>query len=172
MITLAKRIILLMGAVLFLSTPAFGEYYRYIDDNGMQRYTDDLSSVPIDQRPEVKTYESVKSDPVRPTTGKPSETKVAPKEGSKGGENWFEKASKEADELNRKRQDLDKFHQALREEKETLLKEKPSTRAEKKTLQAYHEKVRALNAKIVSYETRYSAYQKEVDAYNEKYKKQ
>ncbi len=172
MTTLIKKIVLFAGAALLLTTPALGEYYRYVDANGMTRYTDDLSTVPPDQRPKVKTYESVKSDPVRRTPEVSSNAHVQKKASEPNGDTWFEKASSEADKLNQKRKDLDAAYQSLQTERAALVKEKPTTKAGKKTIRDYRDRVRRLNTKIADYEERHAAYQEEVAAYNRKYKKQ
>lgn len=50
-------------ALIFLTVSAFsaGEFYRYKDEDGNIRFTDDLNQVPLDQRPKV--YQKVKSEP-------------------------------------------------------------------------------------------------------------
>ena len=58
--------LLLAGALVLLWTTAYGEFYQYTDTNGVLRFTDDLATVPPEQRSDVKTHQSVKSDPVPP----------------------------------------------------------------------------------------------------------
>ena len=38
------------------SVPASAEFYKYVDENGVALFTDDLSRVPVDQRPGVKEF--------------------------------------------------------------------------------------------------------------------
>ena len=42
-------LLILLGAVAYIATPAFGEYYRYRDEGGVLRFTDDLAAIPLDQ---------------------------------------------------------------------------------------------------------------------------
>ena len=46
------RNLLLAGMVVYWATPAFCEYYQYTDQNGVLRFTDNLASIPPDQRPQ------------------------------------------------------------------------------------------------------------------------
>lgn len=57
--------------LLLTATNAGAEIYRYIDENGVPSFTDDLSKVPPDQRPQVETVEHVPGPP-RPTGFGPS----------------------------------------------------------------------------------------------------
>ncbi len=62
------RSILVAGMVVLWTMPAWCDYFQYRDENGVLRFTDDLASVPPDQRPGVTTHQSVKSNPVPPKT--------------------------------------------------------------------------------------------------------
>ncbi len=54
------KLILLTGLIAFFALSASAEFYRYKDENGVYRYTDNLMEVPEDQRPKV--YNSTDSD--------------------------------------------------------------------------------------------------------------
>lgn len=43
-------------AIILVSMPADAEFYKYKDQNGVMRFTDNLSEVPVEQRPEVESY--------------------------------------------------------------------------------------------------------------------
>jgi hypothetical protein len=115
-----KRTLLLPVMVLWLvSPPAYGEYYQYTDTNGVLRFTDDLASVPPEQRPDVKTLQSVKSDPVQPAaaapvTGNqspgtaPSIDGTTPQTGA-----WNAKIASQANELDRLQVELNKAYRDL-----------------------------------------------------------
>ena len=53
----AKFIIALIFPIIFAFT-AEAQFYKYYDDNGNLRYTDDINQIPEDQRQQIKTYES------------------------------------------------------------------------------------------------------------------
>ena len=59
------KMVIVTGMVICWLAPAYGEYYQYRDENGVLRFTDDLASVPPDQRPDVKTHQSIESKPVK-----------------------------------------------------------------------------------------------------------
>ena len=167
MICIMKRIVLLAGAAFLISTPAMAEYYRYVDENGMQRYTDDLSSVPVDQRPNVQSYETIKSNPV-PSGG----DLATPQAGEKPeGATWRERTANQADALDQERIGLEKTQQTLQTERDALLKEKPSVEDGENARKAYRDKVKQLNAKVADYEKQHAAYKEKVEAFNQEYKK-
>lgn len=73
------RLILILFCIL-LATPAWGEIYKWVDEKGKTHFTDDLRSVPSDQRPKMP------SQPVpripRPSTKKESSEKTKDKASS------------------------------------------------------------------------------------------
>lgn len=50
----------LLAITLLIPVAAFGEFYRYKDENGTMRFTDNLLEVPVDQRPKI--YKESKSE--------------------------------------------------------------------------------------------------------------
>ena len=172
------RRIVLVGMLILLATPALGEYYQYTDEKGVLRFTDDITSVPADQRPDVKTYESVKSDPVQATTdtlaeanssqvsSAPSSDSAQPQTGT-----WNERISRQADELDRLQEELNQTFMALQNERTALEEKVPTGGASAEQLAAYRKKVDALNAKIDRYEKQHAEYRQKESAFRTQHNK-
>ena len=176
--SMLKRILFIGCVGLLLTTPALGEYYQYTDANGMQRFTDDLSTVPPDQRPNIKTYQSVKSEPVQPAPGTPvgvqgKKRSAPPSPGSAtpGNGTWRERISHQANELDRIQVELNKTYQALDAERKALAAKEPPIGASAEERAAYRRQVNQLNAKIDDYEARYADFRKKEKAFNDQYVK-
>lgn len=171
------RNVLLAGMVVFWVTPAFCEYYQYTDQNGVLRFTDDLASVPPDQRPDVKTHQSIESQPVQKTTGRAAtekasrSTAAAEKETEPSGGTWQGRNSQKRGELDQMQADLKATFEALQAERSALEAKAPSKGATFDEKVIYTEKVEALNAKIASYEEQLGAFNEKVNAYNSQVKK-
>ena len=170
------RNVLLAGMVVYWATPAFCEYYQYTDPNGVLRFTDDLASVPPDQRPDVKTHQSVESQPSQRTTGgavkkKASRSTAAAETGTEPtGATWQGRNSQKKQELDQMQADLKATFEALQSERSALEAKAPPKGATVEEKVAYTKKVEALNAKIVSYEETLNAYNEKVNAYNSQIK--
>jgi len=171
------RNVLLAGMVVFWVAPAFGEYYQYTDPNGVLRFTDDLASVPPDQRPDVKTHQSVESQPSQQTTGGAVKKKASrfaaagDKENEPSGGTWQGRNSKKKQELDQMQAELKATFAALQAERTALEAKAPAKGATFEEKVAYTDKVEALNAKIAGYEEQLDAFNEKVNAYNSQVKK-
>ena len=171
------RNVLLAGMVVFWVTPAFCEYYQYTDQNGVLRFTDDLASVPPDQRPDVKTHQSVESQTSQRTTGgavkeKANRPTVPRKTGAEPtGGTWQGRNSQKKQELDQMQAELKATFAALQAERSALEAKAPVKGATFEEKVAYTKKVEALNAKIVGYEEQLDAFNEKVNAYNAQVKK-
>lgn len=171
------RNVLLAGCVVLWATPALCEYYQYTDPNGVLRFTDDLASVPPDQRPDIKTHQSVKSDSVQPKTGEAATGKTSPHKGSseKGASpsatSWKGRNAQKKLELDQMQADLKKTFKALQAERSALESNAPPEGASFKQKVTYTNKVEALNAKIARYEEQLDVFNEKVNAYNTQAKK-
>ena len=169
--------LLLTGMIALLVTPTYGEYYQFTDANGRLRFTDDIASVPQEQRPDVKTYESVKSSPDQPTSrmranGNGSRVSTPSSGGaSNSAGTWKEKMSRQADELDRVQEELHKTFVDLQAERSALEAKAPHAGATRKERDAYRDRVDALNAKIERYEEQYAEYKEQEKAFHEQYRK-
>lgn len=129
---------------------AFAEFYKYKDENGKIRFTDDLSQVPEDQRQKLGIYDEPADFGIEPEKPAESEEKNKPKPPT---------------------------YKQLKEEEEALAKELDELKKEKEKLPApddksYRTKVDRLNKKIQEYEEKRAAYNKKVKEYNDARKKE
>jgi len=164
------RIAGLLSIIFYLcfSSFVYAEFYRYTDENGVARFTDDLTQVPEEQRPKVKAYEE---------TIFPQDLTVL-KEDGKSDEGEEEEVDIEVEEtrdltdlerLNKKKARLDKEYAGLVKEKNLLLESKEGMESESDLI-AYNEKIVSLNERISEFEKRRWEFSKEVDQFNARFK--
>jgi Skp family chaperone for outer membrane proteins len=165
-------VVLLVG--LSLADPASAQFYKYLDQQGHIRFTDDINQIPEDQRTKVRRY--VESQPAAPATVQTDDS--APKKASTAGTamegptpSAF--AAPTADEpldTLRKRMEEMKAHveaeyQALVKEKEALDKEKGSQKTRDQVAN-HNQRVEAFNQRAGKYENRTAELRKQVEDYN------
>ena len=130
-------LIILICACL-VSTPCFAEFYRYTDENGVTRFTDNLADVPEKQK--VRAYaESVSPD--KGAEQDQEEDAAQPKKSSK----------KTQDILHEEYAELVKERKALDEESGKKDKYTP------RELKAFDNKVKEYNERIAAYEKKRAA---------------
>ena len=170
---------ILAGTLVLLTVPTYGEYYQYTDANGVLRFTDNIASVPPDQRPKVKTHQSVKSDPVHvaashrlvdPDVALSSLTAEGTSLTDTGG-TWNERISAQAEALDRRQLELNSMYQKLQAERTRLEGNAPPAWASANEHGDYRLRVDALNDRIDRYETQLAEYKQMEEAFQRKYKK-
>ena len=170
--------IVLLSVLLFMAMPASAEYYQYKDSQGNNRFTDDVANIPEDQRPDIKTFESVQSEPQQDITGEEAvreEDAADNKEGADGTGTDMDRENpstvgadgKNVDELNATREELRKTLAGLEAER-TAIGPPPSNNAKPDIKADYNAKVSELNRKIVMYQERTKEFDEQVKAYNSK----
>jgi predicted RNase H-like nuclease (RuvC/YqgF family) len=171
------RLIIVAGLTLCWLMPAYGEYYQYRDENGVLRFTDDLASIPPDQRPDIKTHQSIESKPVGQISGAAT-VESTPKAGATGenpsqstGNTWQERNLKKWQELDQMQAELKETYEALQAERSQLDANAPSSNAPAKDKAKHNKKVEALNEKIAIYEAQLDSFNEQVQAYNAQVKK-
>lgn len=154
---------LIWFSVLLFCLPASAQFYRYVDEQGVVRFTDDLDKIPEKQRSKVTSFEESKSKNV------PSES--LQQEENKGSDNapTAERFNKKIEELEGKRRQLDAEYKALMEKKEAIIKMDKKTRV---GIIKYNETITKLNEEIQIYENKRLAFDKEVEAHNEMIRKE
>jgi len=146
----------------------FGGFYKYRDENGVVHFTDNLTHVPENQRPDVKRCKGqgiYNQDRIKKTDRKIStySEKKPEKENSKIIKTLYK-------DLFKIKTSLDKEHAKLVAEKKTLLIKKPR-RGNRASENAYQQKNKALKERIAAYEKRRIIFQKKVDDYDADMKK-
>ena len=172
--------VVLTGIWLALAVPAHGEFYKYRDENGVMRFTDNLVEVPVDQRPGVGRYKEADDDLTPEDREKRAQARAAAEESRKAGaEKAREQAAEAAvaaedagtietaEELNRRNNELFEAYQALDRERQELKKQGANIRT-RAASNVYNQKVKALNKRFEAYKKRQAAFQTQVEAFNQK----
>lgn len=152
-------VLLIVFWVLF-PTSAYAEIYRYTDQNGVLRFTDNIANVPENQRKDVLNYSETGN------TSKP-EKQVQDAVEHRTEIKKFQEDRPLADRLIKVKAELDKEHAKLMKQLESFSKEREilSTHT---TSRDYKEKVKYFNERLSDYEKRRRLFQEKLDAYNAK----
>ncbi len=156
-----KKKILLFVLFLFfaLLTPGFAELYRYIDENGVTRFTDSYAEIPPELRNTIVVIEGEPLPDIIPEDQ--SDDAVTVEEESDTNESDINSEKITEDQLKERKIVLEAEFEALTQERISLVAEKENLSREE-----YNEKVNDLNVKIKAYEERNEAFNKLVDQYN------
>jgi hypothetical protein len=185
-------IVLILTGIYALSS---AEIYRYVDEKGKVHYTDDLGSVPVEQRPKADEYEvpydqsaseegterekplteDTKED-IEETEGVSLQTEAPAKE-DKELRLQTEAPAKEGEEKTTE-QKLTEVGARLTEEYQALVKEREKLDkiSTMKLMPADHrelvKRIRDYNSRTEDYERRRAAFNQEVEAYNASIRKE
>lgn len=150
-------VLLIVFWVLFPAA-THAEIYRYTDQNGVLRFTDNIANVPESQRKDVLSYTETDD------TSKPEEqVQDAVKHPTEI--NKFQEERPLPEQLIKIKAELDKENAELMKQLEAFSKEREilSTHT---TSRDYKEKVKYFNERLSDYEKRRRLFQKKLDAYN------
>ena len=155
--------ILVLISFFLLSVSAFAEFYKYTDENGNIRFTDDINLVPEEQRSKIRSYVESQSE----EAPEQEATQENPEE-SQQQSNFpdlleDEPAEGSLDELKGR---IDAIEQEIEQEYAALLKEKEQLTEDRKKIKT-KEQVEDYNRRIESYNKRGEDFlkkQKERDA--------
>ncbi|MBW2177111.1 MAG: DUF4124 domain-containing protein [Deltaproteobacteria bacterium] len=144
---------ILILAALLMASVSQAEYYKYTDENGVLRFTDNLQEVPKSQRKDVKEYWEIKSDDAA-QPGSPTED-AAEAEDMKTRE----------ETLRNEKAVLDQEYEALDTEKRVLEAESKKTRSKSEN-KKFEARIEAYNARTADYEEKRLVFKEKVDAFN------
>lgn len=157
---------------LIFTGAASAEFYKYVDEKGNVRYTDDFNQVPVSQREQVRGYEEYR----QPEPAAASQAKIDP-----AGEPDADKTASNETRDDGEPLDFDSQLKALDQRKaeltgeyEDLLKENAHLNEMKKNVKnraaadQYNESVRKLNAKLQEHDRKRKEFFSDVEEYNAK----
>lgn len=147
-----------------ISSPLFGEYYKYTDKDGIVHFTDNLANVPVEQRTTADRYEEIKT-PAGLDRDRAALKQNKQEPSHKQDVENKSKTLSRFQTLNREKKELDNAYESLVKRKQALRKAKSSisTSAESAT---HQRKVRQLNQAITDYEQRRKAFKKRAGDFN------
>ena len=148
------RTIILLTVLSLIPIPVCAEYYRYKDENGVLRFTDNLLDVPKNQREGIQAYKEVVTPEPEPEV--PDAVKK---------EALLTDRNRRIEQLNRERESLEQSFRDLSVERSSLLESPPSS-LETEAYEAHKKSIEAFNEKIKAYEEQRKSFQAKIDAFN------
>jgi len=154
-------------------TTVCAELYKYRDQNGVLRFTDNIADIPKDQRVGVETRQEVESNETPADFSQTTKQEVEERQKALATP-VFQEPQDEAEilsaqEMNQKKAALDQEYANLMKEKRALLESKKKIRNVPDS-KAYNKKAEMLNQKIADFDTRREAFMEQADAFNQKMK--
>ena len=168
----AAALFLLLGLA-FFPLQAGAEFYRYTDENGVLRYTDNLQEVPPEKRSQLKKYKEAEDDltPAQREAKRQQEAEAARQARIRWQQPQKKGAADDGIRID-SRQDFERVKTDLDDAYERLRRKKAALEAERDTLETpedvslYRSKVRELNEEIQRFEDRRSRFIQKADQFN------
>lgn len=152
---------IVLALLLIWTSPPIAEaqLYRYKDTQGNWRYTDNLADVPLEQREDVKEYESIEESAAQPAVSSQDQ-------GDDGGATAPEDADSLRDELKERKLALDQEYEHLVKESDSLQKMSANLKSEEAKKEFEVRKVE-FNQRVKSFEDRRQEFESDLQIYNE-----
>lgn len=177
-----KRLCIIALIITTIPQFASAEFYRYVDKEGNVHFTDDLSNIPVKQRPSVDEYEEAIPPPTldQSTTDTDATNAPDPSAGTDGEvESDIDSPPEGSAEVPVGQENLSSLYKALQETGKKLEEEYAEISAKRKALaerakkhltpsdrEALEKQEEELNAQIRDYEARRRAHNETVETYN------
>lgn len=178
---------LIFGIILVFSVSGYAEFYKYTDETGNTRFTDDLSKVPEKQREKIRKYGAQEKPPVsqeEQPAQKSEESPQVKEEAADAGASDIAQVPESSDNksdvselmesrksLEKRKQELEQTYQALMKEQSELLRAKGATTSQAKA-QEHNEKLAKINDKILEYQKKLKGLDSDIATYNKKVEEQ
>lgn len=162
-----KKVIWLLplALLLLMPNPSFPEFYKYRDKSGATRFTDDLTKVPVDQRPEVQNY-SEPEDFLPPVQKRRQNTKTEGKSAGNPEESLRESPEQWATRLKERKGVLEEEYEKIVQAQKALTSERSTLNTPASYLD-YNKKRARLQDRAKVYEKERKSFEEEVKTYNE-----
>ena len=150
-----NRIVIMLLILLVFPALASAEIYKYRDQNGMLRFTDNLAEVPVEQRENMDQYQEIKT---------------APDVAEQAPDNTSEQAAVHdaqalEKELTDEKEVLDNEYSQLMETRKGL-EEAPKSSTPEETA-VYEKKIQDYNIQLKIYEAKVNVFREKVEAYQD-----
>ena len=162
--------LLMISVLLLFSAGVFaGEFYQYVNEEGVVIYTDDASKIPVDQRESAGRIRSIESKNIPTPDISGGQTTAAGEEsqGKKGAEADTEALDAELEGLKKLQSDLDVEYEKINAELQRLNSVSQTVKG-RKNIRAHNVQVEALNQRSREYQVKQKMYAEKVEAYNKK----
>jgi len=160
--------LILMLAVL-AALPANAEFYKYVDENGNVRFTDDITVVPREQREKLREYQDYIEESEEISETPDTEPAEPPAEAAESEPARVTSGAltEQGKRLEKEKVALDTEYSALMEARR-MLEERRGEFRTKSALKEYETQILELNGRNAAYEAKREAYDQEVLEYNTK----
>jgi chromosome segregation ATPase len=151
--------------VLAWCCPLSAKIYKYLDENGNLRFTNDITQVPQDQREQVKSYEEIQGGVTNSETlEKRREAQSQIIEESRSAERAAstEALKARAEKIKERKAALEAQSKVLKDEADAL-GPPPSRNASNRRLRTYNAKVKELNQKSSAHQQRIKTLESDVN---------
>lgn len=153
--------------ILLHAAPAAAEeLYQYKDQNGHMHFTDDLSDVPENQRPKIKSFQEIPPSKKGNASDDNQANHSNSQKSAPSGSTWNGKLEQKADSLEKQRNALNRKYEKLRSEKQAL--EPPPASASHAEKREYQSRVEELNRKITAYKKQKKQFEEQVFDFKDK----
>ena len=155
-----KQAVVAIALILLIPAWSAAEIYKYRDQSGVMRWTNNLNEVPIEQRPQVTILKETQSAAPKSDEGEAAGSEQAVARATAG------ELAQRIQALDTEKAVLEQEYQALMQENQALEKIAQQARANPEEFEAYQQRVKALNSKIEAYEVKRKAFQEKVTAFH------
>jgi len=151
--------------VVLFATHGNAEIYKYIDENGQKRWTDDLSQVPVEQRDSAERMET--GETFETASGQNADDAAPPEPVEKMEQAISDTDAPSREALEKEKSDLDAMYKELLQERQEIEKAKAESKGAP-AKESLRKRITAYNEKAETYEQRLKAFNANVTKYNQR----